>query len=327
MTSRSAYTAFLCGLLGTCLLLMAATADAASPPCPLKGPRDAELQSRLEQLLRRLDLMQAVQDGRLSVALAILDDSQRPRLAELNGRQMFYAASLPKIAILLGAAVELERGALTMDRQLQTDLNEMIRVSCNACATRVLERVGRERLIEILESPEYRFYDRGGDGGLWVGKPYARGKAYQRDPIAGKSHGANTLQVVRFYCALNQGDLVSPEQSELMLDALRAPGIHHKFVQALDSFETDAVYRKSGTWQGYHADSAMVESGDRTYVMVALAHDPAGARWLERLGTGLHLLATSWQDSGVEAVSVKAPEPQPGATVSLPENSSATPER
>jgi beta-lactamase class A len=232
------------------------------------------------------------------VALAILDESGHPRLAEANGNQMFYAASLPKIAILLGAAVELERGALVMDDQLDADLNDMIRDSCNACATRVLDRVGRERLLEILQAPDFRFYEPDGDGGLWVGKPYGPEPAYHRGPVAGKSHGANALQVVRFYCALNTGDLVSEEQNAMMLNALRDPGIHHKFVRALDLFETDAVYRKSGTWKGYHADSAMVVAGNRTYVMVALANDPAGARWLERLGGGLHLLATSWQNSG-----------------------------
>jgi beta-lactamase class A len=242
-----------------------------------------------------------VQDGRLSVALAILDDPAHPLLAEANGDRMFYAASLPKIAILLGAAVELERGALIMDETLDADLNHMIRNSCNTCATRVLDRVGRERLIDILQDPDLRFYEPEGAGGLWVGKPYGPEPAYHRGPVAGKSHGANALQVVRFYCALNAGNLISEKQNEMMLNALRDSAIHHKFVRALDRFETDAVYRKSGTWKGYHADSAMVVADGRTYVMVALADDPAGSRWLERLGTALHLLATSWQATGNEA--------------------------
>ncbi len=44
-------------------------------------------------------------------------------------------------------------------QKLHKDLNDMIRLSCNACATRVLARVGREELIETLQSPQYRFYD------------------------------------------------------------------------------------------------------------------------------------------------------------------------
>jgi beta-lactamase class A len=294
MTGLNRFRLALLGLICLC----ASTAYAVTPPCPLTGSRDDDLQSRLDQVLRRLELMDAVQEGRLSVALAILDDPAHPRLAEANGARMFYAASLPKIAILLGAAVELDRGVLDMDEQLDADLNDMIRQSCNACATRVLDRVGRERLIEILQDPGFRFYEPEGDGGLWVGKPYGPEPAYHRGPVAGKSHGANALQVVRFYCALNAGELVSEKQNAMMLNALRDPGIHHKFVRALDLFETEAVYRKSGTWKGYHADSAMVVAGDRTYVMVALAHDPAGSRWLERLGGALHMLATAWQDSG-----------------------------
>jgi len=80
--------------------------------------------------------------------------------AELNGHTMLYAASLPKIAILLGAAVAIDEGRLTLDDELQTDLDNMIRYSCNSCATKVLNMVGHEELLEILQSPEYKFYDK-----------------------------------------------------------------------------------------------------------------------------------------------------------------------
>ena len=273
----------------------ATLSGAADQPCPLDGNRDIRLQAGLELLLERLNLWEPARRGRLSVALAILEDPAHPRVAHVNGNQMFYAASLPKIAILLGAAVELERGGLEMDPQLYRDIQKMIRVSCNSCATRVLDRIGRGRLLDILEDPALRFYDRNDHGGIWVGKPFARGAAYRRDPVAGLSHGANSLQVVRFYCALEGGSLVSPQQNAMMLEALARPGIEHKFVKALEAYEVDEVFRKSGTWKQFHADSALVRAGGRSYVMVALAEDPNGPAWLERLGAGLHELATSWQ--------------------------------
>ena len=54
-----------------------------------------------------------------------------PRLAMLNGDQMMYAASLPKIAILLGAMVEAERGRLPLDEERLSAMTNMIRLSSN----------------------------------------------------------------------------------------------------------------------------------------------------------------------------------------------------
>lgn len=169
----------------------------------------------------------------------------------------------------------------------------MIRVSCNACATRVLDRVGRERLLEILQSPKFAFFDADDKVGLWVGKPYGPSPAYQRDPVANLSHGATTFQAARFYCALVREELVSPESTRLMLSALSDPGIDHKFVRGLADYEGLDLYRKSGSWKVYHADSVLVEAGDTTYVLVALANDPHGSEWLEAMAPPLHGLAIS----------------------------------
>ncbi len=175
---------------------------------------DAKLQQQLEDLVRQQGLWNAVERGELALLLAIVTNPAQPRMAELNGHKMMYAASLPKIAILLGAAVAIEKGKLTLDDKLHTELVNMIRYSCNACATRVLELVGREDLINLLQSPDYDFYDASGEGGLWVGKDYAAGSAYHRDPLNHLSHGATAFQVARFYYKLNSGTLVSPELNQ-----------------------------------------------------------------------------------------------------------------
>jgi len=292
----------------------------AAIPCPLDGASDQALQADLERLLVRQGLKKAADANHLTVVLLLLDDLEHPKLAQVNGDQMYYAASLPKIAILLGAAVELERGELKMDRALHKDLHDMIRVSCNSCATRVLNRVGHEELLDILQEPQFQFYDPQHNGGLWVGKEYAAGQAYHRDPIAGLSHGATALQAARFYCALQEGDLVSPEQNALMLEALAKPGIEHKFVKALKPFKNVKMYRKSGTWKQYHADSALVRVAGKAYVMVAMAKDKAGSVWLERLGAGLHKLATTWQKPVKRNVLADSSVPG-GFDASMPEGS------
>ena len=187
---------------------------------------DPGLQISLEQIVADLDLSRETRDLDLALALVDLTPPGEPRLAMINGHRTYYAASLPKIAILLGAAVQLDKGALAMDEALQRDLHEMIRVSCNDCASRVLDRVGRDELLAILQSPEYGFYDRQNGGGLWVGKPYGPEPAYHRDPVENQSHGATVYQAARFYYLLYHHALVSAEQSDMMLDALSRPELH-----------------------------------------------------------------------------------------------------
>lgn len=255
---------------------------------------DLQLQEGLEAIIEKQGLTNAIKKQELSVVLVIVTDPNQPHLAELNGSNMVYAASLPKIAILLGAAVEIDEGRLELNDELQVDLDNMIRYSCNACATKVLEQVGREELLEILQSPKYNFYDQNGTGGLWVGKDYAPGTAYHRDPVANLSHGATAFQAARFYYELQNGNLASPEQTKLMMEALSNPGIQHKFVKGLKAFPGLELFRKSGSWRDYHADSALVRTKGLAYIIVALSHNPKGAVWLEKLAAPLHKLAVSY---------------------------------
>jgi beta-lactamase class A len=253
---------------------------------------DLQLQQALEVLVLEQNLAAAVNKQKLALVLVIVTDPDKPRLAEINGHHMVYAASLPKIAILLGAAVAIDEGRLELNDELQKDLDDMIRYSCNACATKVLGLVGREELLEILQSPEYNFYDQEA-GGLWVGKDYGPGSAYHRDPLSGLSHGATAFQAARFYYKLHTETLVSPEQSRMMLDVLSRPGISHKFVKGLEPYPNLEIFRKSGTWKTYHADSALIRTDGLAYIIVALANNANGAAWLEQLAGPLHELAIS----------------------------------
>lgn len=259
----------------------------------LNDSGDLQLQQGLQEVVETLDLTNAIEAKQLALVLVIVTDPEKPRLAELNGRNMVYAASLPKIAILLGAAVAIDAGRLELNDELQADIDNMIRVSCNECATRVLEQVGRQELIEILQSPKYRFYDHTTTGGLWVGKDYGPGSAYQRDPLSGLSHGATALQAARFYYMLQAGTLASPQQTEMMLDVLSNSALNHKFVKGLSAYPDLEIFRKSGTWKTYHADSALVRSDGLAYIMIALSNNANGAAWLEQLAAPLHELAVS----------------------------------
>ena len=249
---------------------------------------DSSLQRKLNTTLTKLGLNKAVKDKKLSVALVDITRLNKPRVAAVNGDEMLYAASLPKIAILLGAFVEIEQGEMKLDTDTRESLTRMIRVSSNADATRMLNRVGKQRLLGMLQSRKFDLYDPKVNGGLWVGKEYGKSAAYKRDPLHNLSHGATAMQTARFYYMLETGKLVGPRLTREMKSMLGNPGIHHKFVKGLADYPDAKIYRKSGSWRQWHADSAIIEAEGHKYIIVALAEDPDGGTWLSRLIQPIH---------------------------------------
>ncbi|MEH6610719.1 MAG: hypothetical protein V7696_15235 [Halioglobus sp.] len=253
--------------------------------------QDQALREKLRIAVCEAGFCDLIAADRLSIALAIYSSDSVPSLAMLNGHNMVYAASLPKIAILLAAMVSAQRGELELSAALTEDLHQMIRASCNACATRALTAVGRENLLTILQEPNFAFYDEDRAGGLWVGKDYAPSSAYRRDPIKNLSHAATAYQVARLYYRLDGGDLLEPKYTKIMKEMLAKPAIEHKFVAGLASSQADIVMRKSGSWEIHHADSVLVRHGQQSYIAVALVADENGEQILRTLIQVLDTLA------------------------------------
>jgi beta-lactamase class A len=283
-----AHSPFFSALTLLVVLLLPATTWSSGGYPSLRESIDPVLQEQLEALIRERGLQKAAGQQRLAIALADISDARKPRVAAVNGDVMEYAASLPKIAILLTAFVQIEQGKLKLDEKLEADLTNMTRISDNQAASRVLDLVGREEVLRVLESPRFMLYDRRHGGGLWVGKAYARSGAYQRDPMHQISHGITAMQGARFYYLLDTNRLVGPELTLKMKQILADPGIDHKFVKGLKARPGVKLYRKSGTWKQFHADSALVEYGAHKYIIVGLAEDPQGGQWLEGLAAPLH---------------------------------------
>lgn len=271
------------GLLLVLVLCTSSLATQQSPPS-LDSCQSPRLQQGLESCVLDLKLQNAVSSKNLSIALVDITDPLKPKMASVNGDQMMYAASLPKIAILLGAFERIAEGEMDLDAQTRDQLTRMIRNSSNTAATRMLNRVGKPYLAKLLQSPRYKLYDPERNGGLWVGKDYGKAAAWKRDPLYNLSHGATAYQVARFYYMLETGRLVSPETSREMKEILGNPAISHKFVKGLKQADPDArIFRKSGSWRQYHADSAIIEHEGRRYIAVALAKSKQGGEWLKRL--------------------------------------------
>lgn len=254
---------------------------------PLLDREDVWLQTLLDQRLRRNPQWRKLLESRkLAVGLVDLSEPTQPRFAQVNGRVEMYAASLPKIAILLAAFDQFERGLLARTPEIEQDLAAMIRVSDNQAATRLIDRLGGLAAVnKIIADPRYRFYDANGSGGLWVGKRYAKRGPRLPDPIYGISHAATVNQACRFYYQLATGRLISQQASREMLALLADPAIEHKFVKPLHQRAPRArLYRKSGTWKHWHADSVLVWGPEwRRYILVAMVESPKGEQILRDL--------------------------------------------
>jgi beta-lactamase class A len=245
---------------------------------PLYDSFDAEFQAALEKRLKQNPTWaRLIRNRKLAVGVVDLRDDP-PRFARVNGDVMMYAASLPKIAILLSAYVAFEDGTLKETDEIHEDLGAMIRVSSNSAATRLIDAIGMRRIQATLKEPRFGFYDEKNGGGLWVGKRYAASGPRLGDPLYNISHGATVTQVCRFFYLLASRRLISEERSEQMLADLADPELHHKFVAQIDQRAPSArVFRKSGTWRKWHSDAIMVKGTRwRDYILVALVESDNG---------------------------------------------------
>jgi beta-lactamase class A len=254
---------------------------------PLRSLLDNKLQLSLEnQLLKNPKWKKLIDSKIMAVGVVDLRDPNNVKFARINGNHMMYAASLPKIAILLAAMDAIEKGTLKETAEVKKDMRLMISKSDNQASTRMIDRVGYEQIESVMTDPKYEFYDEETGGGLWVGKRYGGGGDTNREPIKNLSHAATVTQVCRYYYLLVNGKLVTREKSTQMLDILENPALHHKFVNTLNILAPDArIFRKSGSWKNYHSDSVLVWGIDknRRYILVALIEDPAGEQIIRNL--------------------------------------------
>jgi beta-lactamase class A len=266
------------------LILLSPSVFASSSYPDLAKSIDGNLQVNLNKSLKKLGLSKPASNKKLALTLVDITDEDHPKVAAVNGTEMMYAASLPKIAILLGAFERIESGTMKLNKNTRELMTRMIRNSSNQAATTMLNKVGKKYLADLLQSPRYKLYDKSKNGGLWVGKEYGRGAAFQRDPLHNISHGATAMQVARFYYFLETNRLVSAKLTKDMKEILSKPAINHKFVKGLKSVHpASEIFRKSGSWKQFHADSAIVERDGRRYIAVALAENPKGGQWLSQL--------------------------------------------
>ncbi|MEX1381788.1 serine hydrolase [Lutibacter sp.] len=254
---------------------------------PLKSLSNSSLQTNLEKELNLNPKWKSLMSqNRMAVGVIDLSNPKITKYASINGNHMMYAASLPKISILLAAMDAIEKGELIETEEVTNDMKIMISKSSNQAATRMIDRLGYDKIASVMTHEKYELYNKEDGGGLWVGKRYGGGGDTNREPILNLSHAASVDQVCKYYYLLANGKLVNPERSKQMLDIMENPALHHKFVNTLDQIAPNArLFRKSGSWKNFHSDSILVWGKDpkRRYILVALIDDESGEQIIRSL--------------------------------------------
>ena len=259
----------------------------------LDQPRlDPILQSKLESKIDELGLWQAVQEKRLNLAFADISNIYQPKIAGLNETNMMYAASLPKIAILLALFKKIENGEIKWTPGIKEQAEEMNRKSSNTAATALYHLVGPEYIQHLLLSDKYHLYDRNLYGGLWIGKEYGSAPSDFPDPIKNLNHAATPFSVLRFYYLLESGQLLNDKLTQTMRETMAYSAYTTKFQKGIyDCCPNSVLLRKAGAWKNFNCDSALVINNNKRYIIVGFTNDAKGEEWLEKLAPFFDSLA------------------------------------
>src|ERR1041385_7683126 len=209
-------------------------------------------------------------------------DLRTNRVAMIHPDHEEYAASVAKVGILYAW---FALGHDADDATTQHELGLMIKASSSEMAAKYSRMMGLREIQQTLNAAG--FYDASKGGGIWIGKHYGPNSERIGDPVANNSHAVTVRQLLRFYELLARDELVPPAASRKMKEIFLSPDIPHdenKFVKGLHSRDL-TILRKSGTWEDWLHDSAIIEGPNRRYVLVGLTHHPNGAAYLEELAS------------------------------------------
>src|SRR5437867_12170759 len=220
---------------------------------------DTRVCPALQRKLENIDADLRAQFGMTTEQTAVgVLDLNTLRLAMIHPDREEYAASVPKVGILL-AYFQLHPGAATnLSAETRHELGLMAKVSDNEMAAKFSRELGLKQIQAVLNS--YHFYDTNHGGGIWVGKHYGKGDERYGDPVGNNSHAATVRQLLRYFLLLEQRKLVSPAASETMRQIFASPDIPHdhiNFVKALAGREVQLI-RKWGTWEDWRHDAAII---------------------------------------------------------------------
>ncbi len=245
---------------------------------------DTKTDPALQEKVEKVDASLREKFGMTTEQTAVgVLDLNTLKLALIHPDREDYAASVPKVGILLAYFQLHPEAATNLDPTTQKELGMMAKQSSNEMASKFSHELTLTKIQEVLDS--YHFYDKDHGGGIWVGKHYGKDSERHMSPVGNNSHAATVRQLVRYFLMLEQGKLVSPEASKKMREIFASPDLKAddiKFVKGLKGRDVEII-RKWGSWENWYHDSAVVSGGGRHYILVAMTKHPKGDEYLEAL--------------------------------------------
>ncbi len=243
-------------------------------------PVDPALQKQVEQLDASLREKFGMKPEQTAVGVL---DLLHLKLAMIRPDAEDYAASVPKIGILLAYFQLHPEAAEHLDPQTEKELGMMAKQSNNEMASKFSHEIGLKKIQQILDG--YDLYNKDHGGGIWVGKHYGKDTEKYKDPVGDNSHAATVRQLLRYWLWLEQGKLVSPAASKKMREIFASPALEPddiKFVKGLKGRDLQII-RKWGSWENWYHDTAVITGPGRHYILVAMTQHPRGDEYLEAL--------------------------------------------
>ncbi len=252
-------------------------------------PEDSHLHYGLVKLLKEEGYASLIQTE--EIGICVVDLKQPNRYAGINMDTTFYAASFPKVLILLGAIQKAYEDPRLKLEGISDTLLRMITYSSNGAATQMGLRIGIEYINEVAS--RYHLYDREYKGGLWLGRLYAHStKFIGHDPLTQQhTHAGTPRQASRFWLLARQGRYINKEWSNKLLTFTANPKINHKMVRGFNDVNVDVqIWRKSGTYNPWHVDSGIVKGKDSHYIVSYFLKHPRGEQIIRDLAPKVHTL-------------------------------------
>ena len=86
------------------------------------------------------------------------------------------------------------------------------------------------------------------------------------------------MAAARFYYGIMNGSILGRRYMPLLEEMFGEPGIKHKFVKGLQQRKGLKIFRKSGSWKDFHADSGVFVRDNLAYIAVAIDRHPIAGR-------------------------------------------------
>lgn len=251
----------------------------------LWGPTDATLQEQINQLVSaRPVFAKALADEQLSLVMVDLTNPKQLATAAVRPDWETFPASLGKIAILLGVVDKARAHEPSQLVTLRPSMDRMIKASSNEDASALFTWAGHDAIVAAVA--RHKLYDAQA-GGLW----WTPSAPFPKSPKEKLRISATARQVARYFLMMEQGKLVSPDDSRLIKAVFHNAGLALFSKGIQKRFGDTDYFGKPGILGKEIAEGMLIEApGARYIVAIVMKGLDKDAPEFQELGQALHAL-------------------------------------